>query len=40
MEELGREIEQNLALPPDERLKDYYDLDDEDIQELKKAFAE
>src|SRR5262249_17750621 len=38
--ELGDEIRQTGALPSDERLREVYELDDEDIAELKAEFAE
>jgi hypothetical protein len=39
MKELGEEIARNDNLPDVQRLKDYYDLDDEGIQELQTEFA-
>jgi hypothetical protein len=38
MNELGEEIARNDQLPPESRLKDYYDLDDEMIAELRSEF--
>ncbi|MFO0979790.1 MAG: DUF4157 domain-containing protein [Planctomycetaceae bacterium] len=37
MQELQQEIERTGKLPPDERLKDYYEMDDEAIKELKES---
>jgi hypothetical protein len=39
MDELQREIADKGALPPDQRLRDYYDLDDDGIRDLKNDFA-
>jgi hypothetical protein len=40
MQELNEEIQKLGALPDDGRLRDYYELDQEDIDDLKKQFAE
>lgn len=40
MDELQKEVaDKGGVLPPDQRLRDYYDLDDEGIQNLKNDFA-
>jgi hypothetical protein len=39
LQELGEEISRLGALPPDSKLHDYYDLDDDAISDLKKEFA-
>jgi hypothetical protein len=39
MDELQKEIADKRALPPDQRLRDYYDLDDDGIRDLKNDFA-
>jgi hypothetical protein len=39
MLELEQEIAQNGELPADERLREYYELDDEAIAEMKSSFA-
>jgi hypothetical protein len=39
MDELQKEIADKGALPPDDRLRDYYDLDDDGIRDLKNDFA-
>jgi hypothetical protein len=38
MKELGEEIQRTGELPPDARLRDYYDLDDDAIADLKREF--
>jgi hypothetical protein len=39
MDELQKEISEKGALPPDQRLRDYYDLDDDAIRDLKNDFT-
>lgn len=39
MDELQKEIADKGQLPPDQRLRDYYDLDDDAIRDLKNDFA-
>lgn len=39
MNELGEEIARLDSLPSDTRLRDYYELDEEDIEELKNEYA-
>ncbi len=38
MQEMGEEIQRNNQLPPDDRLRDYYGLDDDSIADLKREF--